>query len=60
MSHSLYFSRLFTVPKPEKGIFRPIIDLSELNKFLIPKFRMETFPRSSRTFGTARRRTFGS
>ena len=34
---------MFTVPKPEKGIYRPIIDLSELNKFLIvPKFRMDT------------------
>ena len=31
------------MPKPEKGVYRPIIDLSELNKFLIvPKFRMDT------------------
>ena len=42
----LFYSRMFTVPKPEKGTFRPIIDLSDLNSFLVvPKFRMNTIPR---------------
>ena len=41
--HSLgYYSRLFLVPKPGNR-WRPIIDLSHLNKFLIVHtFRMET------------------
>ena len=37
-----FYSRLFLVPKPGK-CWRPVIDLSSLNKFLaIPKFKMET------------------
>ena len=37
-----FFSRLFLVPKPN-GEWRPVIDLSSLNNFLlIPKFRMDT------------------
>ena len=41
--HSLgFYSRLFLVPKPGNR-WRPVIDLSSLNKFLaIPKFKMET------------------
>ena len=41
--HSLsFYSRLFLVPKPGNR-WRPVIDLSALNKFLdIPKFKMET------------------
>ena len=42
-----FYSRLFLVPKPG-NCWRPVIDLSSLNKFLaIPKFKMET-PESSR------------
>ena len=38
----MFFSRLFSVPKPG-GKIRPIIDLKALNKLLkVPKFRMET------------------
>ena len=37
-----YYSRIFVVPKPN-GKWRPIIDLSKLNKLLkIPTFRMES------------------
>ena len=37
-----FYSRLFLVPKPG-NCWRPVIDLSSLNKFLaIPKFKMET------------------
>ena len=37
-----FYSRLFLVPKPGNH-WRPVIDLSALNKFLaIPKFKMET------------------
>ena len=37
-----FYSRLFLVPKPGNR-WRPVIDLSSLNKFLaIPKFKMET------------------
>ena len=37
-----FYSRLFLVPKPN-GEWRPVIDLSSLNDFLlIPKFRMDT------------------
>ena len=37
-----FYSRLFLVPKPGNR-WRPVIDLSSLNKFLaIPKFMMET------------------
>ena len=37
-----FYSRLFLVPKPGNH-WRPVIDLSCLNKFLaIPKFKMET------------------
>ena len=37
-----FFSRLFVVPKPN-GEWRPVIDLSSLNDFLlIPKFKMDT------------------
>ena len=37
-----FYSRLFLVPKPGNR-WRPVIDLSALNKFLaIPKFKMET------------------
>jgi hypothetical protein len=37
-----FYSHLFVVPKPG-GRWRPIIDLSTLNKFIAaPKFRMET------------------
>ena len=37
-----FYSRLFLVPKPGNH-WRPVIDLSTLNKFLaIPKFKMET------------------
>ena len=37
-----FYSRLFLVPKPGNH-WRPVIDLSSLNKFLaIPKFKMET------------------
>ena len=46
----LFFSRMFTVPKPEKGVFRPIIDLSILNTYLItPKFRMDTMAKIVKT-----------
>ena len=46
----LFFSRMFTVPKPEKGVFRPIIDLSVLNTFLVvPKFRMDTMAKIVRS-----------
>ena len=42
-----FYSRLFLVPKPGNS-WRPVIDLSSLNKFLaIPKFKMET-PESMR------------
>ena len=42
-----FYSRIFLVPK--KDDWRPIIDLSSLNKYLyIPKFKMET-PESVRT-----------
>ena len=38
----VFYSRLFLVPKPGNH-WRPVIDLSSLNKFLaIPKFKMET------------------
>ena len=41
-----FYSRLFLVPKPGNR-WRPVIDLSSLNKFqAIPKFKMET-PRAS-------------
>ena len=44
-----FYSRLFLVPKPGNH-WRPVIDLSCLNKFLaVPKFKMET-PESIRTF----------
>ena len=37
-----FYSRLFLVPKPDNR-WRPVIDLSALNKFLaIPKFKMDT------------------
>lgn len=37
-----FYSRLFLVPKPTGG-WRPVIDLSRLNKFLVvPHFKMET------------------
>ena len=37
-----FYSRLFLVPKPG-NCWRPVIDLSSVNKFLvIPKFKMET------------------
>ena len=37
-----FYSRLFVVPK-KTGVWRPIIDLSVLNTYLvIPKFKMET------------------
>ena len=37
-----FYSRLFVVPKPN-GEWRPVIDLSALNRFLlIPKFKMDT------------------
>ena len=37
-----FYSRLFLVPK-KNGSWRPVIDLSTLNKFIIPeKFKMET------------------
>jgi hypothetical protein len=37
-----FYSHLFVVPKPD-GRWRPVIDLSSLNKFLvIPRFKMET------------------
>ena len=37
-----FYSRLFLVPKPGNR-WRPVIDLSALNKFLaVPKFKMET------------------
>lgn len=37
-----FYSRLFVVPKPG-GRWRPVIDLSALNKFIrAPRFRMET------------------
>ena len=37
-----FYSRLFLVPKPGNR-WRPVIDLSSLNKFLaIPKFKMKT------------------
>lgn len=36
-----FYSRLFVVPKPD-GTFRPILDLSRLNKYLDPpKFKMD-------------------
>ena len=38
-----FYSRLFMVPKKGSDKWRPIIDLSALNKFTIfPKFKMET------------------
>ena len=38
----LFHSRIFTRPKPD-GSYRPIIDLSELNKYLtVTRFKMET------------------
>ena len=41
----LYFSRIFVVEK-KGGSFRPVIDLSRLNKLLVvSKFKMETVPR---------------
>ena len=37
-----FYSRLFLVPKPNSR-WRPVIDLSALNKFLaVPRFKMET------------------
>lgn len=37
-----FYSRIFLVPKPE-GKWRPVIDLSALNKFVnIPRFKMDT------------------
>ena len=37
-----FYSRLFLVPKPS-GDWRPVIDLSTLNRYLkIPKFKMDT------------------
>ena len=43
-----FYSRLFLVPKPHQR-WRPVIDLSRLNTFLlIEKFKMET-PESIRT-----------
>ena len=37
-----FYSRIFTVPK-KSGEFRPVIDLSPLNRTLVPKkFKMET------------------
>ena len=41
----LYFSRIFVVEKKE-GSYRPVIDLSHLNKLVVvPTFKMETVPR---------------
>lgn len=43
-----FYSRLFVVPKSNGG-YRPVIDLSEITKYLrVPKFRMET-PASIKT-----------
>ena len=38
-----FYSRIFVVPKPGEGNWHPIIDLSELNKFMeVPKCKFET------------------
>ena len=38
-----FYSRLFVVPKPGEGNWRPIIDLSDLNKFMeVPECKFET------------------
>lgn len=38
-----FYSRMFLVPKPS-GAFRPVLDLTRLNRFIIKKhFRMESF-----------------
>jgi len=37
-----FYSRFFVVPKPEKGKWRPILDLSTLNSFILKeKFKMD-------------------
>ena len=36
-----FYSRIFLVPK-KNGKFRPVIDLSPLNRYLMPKFKMLT------------------
>ena len=42
LQQPLYFSRLFMVSKKE-GTFRPVLDLSRLNKYLVvPHFKMES------------------
>ena len=50
-----FYSRLFLVPKPQQR-WRPVIDLSRLNKFLlVERFKMETpvFQFTSLPFGLA-------
>ena len=38
-----FYSRIFVVPKPGVGNWRPIIDLSDLNKFMeVPRCKFET------------------
>ena len=38
-----FYSRIFMIPKKGSNKWRPVIDLSALNKFIvIPKFKMET------------------
>jgi hypothetical protein len=38
-----FYSHIFVVPKKQKGSWRQIIDLSQLNRFIqVPYFKMET------------------